>query len=75
MPEVSRKENLGLETVGERLTTAWNYLVGCQALRLQDRAERDGGRRVWECTLPRAGEWRCVTKIPQQVTCGSLFVG
>lgn len=57
MPEEGRKENLGLGTVGERLTTAQNYLVGCQALRLQDQAEIDGGSRVWECTLRRAGEW------------------
>lgn len=46
MPEVGRKENLGLETVGERLTTAWNYLVGCKLY-----ASRTGLREmeVGEC--------------------------
>lgn len=53
MPEVGRKGNFGLGTVGERLILLEGMPCGC----LQDQAEQDGGRKVWVCTLPRAGEW------------------
>lgn len=56
MPGAGRKGNLGLGTAGERLTTVQNGLMGCQALGTSRIRLRDGGMRVWECTLPRAGE-------------------
>ena len=53
MPEMGREGNFGLGTVGERLILLEGMPRGC----LQDQAEQDGGRKVWVCTLPRAGEW------------------
>lgn len=42
----------------------------------QDRAEQDRGRRVWVCTLPRAGEWlMCHWNSPADYLCLWLASG
>lgn len=58
MSGVGRKGNLGLGTMGERLTLLGGVAPWVpSSRRLQDQAEAGGGRSVWECTLRRAGEW------------------